>query len=213
MSEENPDPIAWDPAAPLMRITTETLRANEALQDYARMGAGRSFSKLIERYRTGSEEDPKFSPPTRRMSTIKKWSVRFQWVPRVAAWVELEQDREQMEWEERKAAVRGYDWDLGEEIRAKVREFLLEVPKFRQNYEGYTKDPETGEKIRTVILALNTSLGELARAGKLASDLQRLATDQPTQISKLTGAVLDELLKRAMDELRGLEKEETEAED
>ena len=57
----------------------ETLKAHAALCDYARMGPKRSLRTLTQTY-----NDPgTASPPTKHLSTVAKWSERYDWQDRV----------------------------------------------------------------------------------------------------------------------------------
>lgn len=59
----------------------ESDKAVIAFNDYARMGAGRSLEKLCDRYQTATE-----SLPTKRLATLKQWSIDFDWVERASAY-------------------------------------------------------------------------------------------------------------------------------
>jgi hypothetical protein len=216
------DPRTWDLADPLARVridnSIEPATANQALRDYALLGPGRSLSTLWKWYRreTGEGSDSDHLrldpypagriPPTRRLSTLRKWSVKFQWVSRVGDWELLKNEQLERLWEERAAQVRTFDWDAAQELRQKVGDFLDLMKDFTERQEGFTTDPDTGERIKVVTLALNFSLGELARVLKVSSELQRLATELPTTIDTLSGAALDTLIESALDERSKLEE-------
>lgn len=87
----------WDKENPLTRCKGETRRANSSLTDYAMMGAGRSLRKLQERYQTVPESSPS-QPPTRRLPTLKGWSVRYSWQARVEAWDDQQDDVQMQEY-------------------------------------------------------------------------------------------------------------------
>ena len=57
---------------------------------------------------------------------------------------------------------------------------------------------EDGTKLRTVTLAYKPGVGELARAAKTASELQRMAAAEPTDRVELTGAALDSFIERML---------------
>ena len=59
----------------------ETQRAKTAYAEYLAMGPGRSLEKLAAGYR----KQTKPAPPTRLLSTLKKWSRCHSWQARVAA--------------------------------------------------------------------------------------------------------------------------------
>jgi hypothetical protein len=56
-----------------------TARAAVAFADYVALGPRRSLDKLCDRYRIATEP-----VPTRRLMTLKDWSVRFRWQHRLA---------------------------------------------------------------------------------------------------------------------------------
>jgi hypothetical protein len=62
------------------RKERETKKAILACNDYLRMGPGRSLQKLHDRYQAVSEP----LPPTRRITTLKRWSKDFEWQKRAA---------------------------------------------------------------------------------------------------------------------------------
>lgn len=70
----------------------ETKRAIQACNDYLRLGPGRSLAKLLNRYQSGTEV-----PPTRRIGTLKTWSVSFGWQQRAAAY-DTETERQKNEY-------------------------------------------------------------------------------------------------------------------
>lgn len=163
--------VLWREDRPLDRISAETRRSNAALQEYALMGAGRSLPKLCARFRAVPKDDSP-QPPTRRLSTLKRWSTERDWVARVERWDDLR-------WETRRRAVLEEDWQDGETLREKARALL-------ENIAGST-------------------LSQIVEAVQVASKLQRLATDRPTdQISlSLTGQALDGVIEREVARLVG----------
>lgn len=174
--------MTFDSEAPLTRITGETQRANDALNHYYLMGSGRSFEKLIERYQdvTKSGLD---KPPTKRLNTLKEWSVKFQWQARIAAQKEIEDARMLATWEERRLKTREQDWSQSEKLRDIANQILAEAPKFttakRQFVPGRDGQPDR----EIITLALN---GQLAiRAIDLAVKLARLAAEMETDKHKV----------------------------
>lgn len=59
----------------------ESNKAITACNDYLRMGVGRSLAKLCDRYRNATEQIP-----TRRIATLKTWSVDYGWQDRADAY-------------------------------------------------------------------------------------------------------------------------------
>lgn len=64
------------------RNENESDRAVQGCNDYLRMGTGRSFSKLLEKY----TKTHKSAPPTDSEDTIKKWSSEFNWMERASTY-------------------------------------------------------------------------------------------------------------------------------
>lgn len=174
-------PFIWDTKDPLAKSPGETLRANQALRDYANMGAGRSLSSLQELYRARVRQNmaepipgsPSESVPTQAIFTLKEWSSRYQWQARLEVLQELQRQEEEELWRERRIQVRQQDWQQGEELRKLVGKILDEAPNFIKTRRRIIRGEE-GERDKEIItLALDTSL--LVRAAKLASALQRLS--------------------------------------
>jgi hypothetical protein len=63
----------------------ETARAAQAFADYVAMGPTRSLEALAERYRTASK-----TIPTKRIATLKDWSVKYRWQARIAEAISAE---------------------------------------------------------------------------------------------------------------------------
>ena len=72
----------WDDADPLALAAGESSKQNQALNDYAGMGPGRSLRLLVSRYR----EVARSSAPTHNQSTLQKWSVAYGWQERAEAY-------------------------------------------------------------------------------------------------------------------------------
>lgn len=160
------------------RRANDTPKSYAALCDYAAMGAGRSLSILAEKYRGRTD-----LVPTRQESRLGYWSAKYDWAARVQAYDNaILADEEQA-----RAAIRAArrleleesDWAHGALLRQKVAEIALELPKFiRRTVQRIEKD---GAVTEVITLALNAGPGELARAMKLASELQRLSVGEPTE--------------------------------
>ena len=111
--------------------------------------------------------------------TLDKWSGRYQWQQRVALFDVAEAERRVEVWQERRTELKESDWQDGARVRKKVMDYL--------NLAG-----EAGELVK------------LAQALKVASELQRLAADEPTAKLDLSGAALDALLEREFGRLAGV---------
>lgn len=119
---------------------TESNKARQAFEDYYALGAGRSLAKLAKAY----QSQPKPSPPTKLLSTLKHWSSAFDWPGQVAA-RDAELAREQFEAMKKAARETGYaliekrltDLDkladlLFEEINTEDKRWLPDVKQIGQ---------------------------------------------------------------------------------
>jgi hypothetical protein len=166
----------WDADNPLDAITGETVKANQALRDYAAMGAGRSIAKLIERYRTVPN-----ASPTRREPTLKTWSVKFHWQARLADYIRVQDLEREQQRAERRQQLEDDDWKTGDDLR-KVAGAVLAL--LGRKIDAVAKSGGT-------IDDLNVTAGQIVQAFKIGSDLQRLSTNEPTANINLSGAALD----------------------
>lgn len=155
----------------LGRYPGEGRMARNALMDYALMDR-RSLSALCRRYR---EMDSK--PPTRRLARLKTWSVKYEWQARIAQFDLVLYERRMAEWDVRRREVNERDWEDGQRIREEVQARL----KTCEKTEGGT-----------------LQYARLVRSLREASELQRLATHEPTQVVDLSGSALDEFIERQL---------------
>lgn len=65
----------------------ESAKAAQAFNDYLALGADRSFEKLLNAYKLRTE-----NAPTLQLTTLKRWSVAFNWQDRLLAIQKREQD-------------------------------------------------------------------------------------------------------------------------
>lgn len=114
----------WDVEDPLKPIEGESITANKALNDYARMGYARSLRSLLKRYQ---EMDV---PPTSSFGTMAHWSQTFSWVDRVALWDEIERRRQERVWRDRRDSLRQKEWDNFEKLQDIVSDLLDTIPSF-----------------------------------------------------------------------------------
>lgn len=169
---------------PPERRATDTPRSYAALVDLYAMGAGRSMEKLVDRYRNGADA----VPPTRRLTTLKDWSRSGAWVERIttaddADQAEAERDRAAIR-AQRRAELEDRDWAEGSALRDRALELLAEMPRFLRHTESEVR--QNGELVKVITLALKAGPGELARALKVASELQRLSVGEPTERNSVT---------------------------
>lgn len=177
----------------------EKPKHQQALRDYAFMGPARSLPRLHKRYAVIAPDGT--LPPTRSLDTLKYWSICFDWQRRIAVWDQQEADRDMLEWEARKRVLREQDWNQGAELRDKVGTFLEQLPRFLQDSvseRSETLPDGSTLKTRVITVGLNTNLTQLANAMLAASKLQRLATDEPTDHLRLSGAALDSLIEQEL---------------
>lgn len=122
----------------------ETSKAVLACNDYLRMGAGRSLSKLLDRYHNATD-----APPTKREKTLKDWSRNFDWQTRVTEY--------DAGWEQRKTAARNAEINTGlaldfERIgKLKRLADFLEAQIYQQAEVTAIGDPETDDDGQTQI--------------------------------------------------------------
>jgi hypothetical protein len=170
------DPAAWEALA---KRDDETLKAHTAFLDYVRMGSGRSLAKLIAQYQDqGAAKVGLEKPPTKRLNTLKEWSVTHEWQKRLEAWATERNQRDQALWEERRRQLREDDWVTGERLREQANAALEQVPNFLTTKRRLIKGGE-GQPDREVV-TMGLRLGEVTGAAKTASDLQRAAAEAPT---------------------------------
>jgi len=166
----------WD------RRAGETARAHAALMDYCRLGPARSLAKLLDRYQSANEPYT-----TRRLPTLAGWSSRFAWQERVAAWDMAEEEKRQALWEERRRQMLEADWSQGGKLRDLGDRILGEAPR-------YITRTETRRDDGSLVITLEIDAGLAIKAIQAGSQLQRLATDEPTEHVALSGAALDAVI-------------------
>ena len=85
---------AYNPDDPLQPCPGESKRAVAAFNDYALMGAARSYRVLLAGYRNQEQR-----APTKSWATLTIWAARFEWVERAARFDELQRQKAQTEYE------------------------------------------------------------------------------------------------------------------
>lgn len=170
---------------PPERRPADTPRSYAALCDYAALGAGRSLEKLVQVYTSSGTG----KPPTRHRATLGVWSSAHDWQVRVAAYDQAIQADEEAARQairaQRRVELEEADWATGSDLRKQCEAMLAEMPRFLRHTETEVK--QGGELVKVITLALKAGPGELARALKLASELQRLSVGEPTERTELTG--------------------------
>lgn len=174
--------IFWDANDPLKAVENEPSTANRALRDYAHMGYSRSLRRLHDKY---LQEE---TPPTDSYGTIASWSSSFDWQDRVAAYDNLEREREEKVWRERRDELRNKEWKNFYRLQEIISELLEEVPKFIKRREKIVdKGTPTimdsngilvkkGEPEKKVII-LSIDAPSIIRFIRTASDIGRRAAE------------------------------------
>jgi len=207
----------WDWDSPLERYKGETHRANTGLQDFFGMGPGRSLRILVRGYRGEIEPQeplyvlfsqyraqdghgPGMLPPTKRLATVGGWSRDYQWQARIARHGQIELEHREEVRDLRRQEIEDLDWKTGSDLREKAARFMEALPKFIMN-TVQEEAQEDGSVVKTVTLRMNTTLSQLSQAVKTASELQRLSTNEPTEITEIRGAALLMQLAAELDSL------------
>lgn len=154
----------------------ESARAYEAFKAYCDMAAARSIRKAAQKLRKNS-------------TTIKDWSVKFEWVERARAWdadAELRvreaeakaMKAEAEKWAKRQIALRDEAFDLGEELIKKAKA-MLAYPISKQTVQ------QDGNTI--IVNPTKFSLGAAAKFIEVGEKLRRLAAGVSTENLQHTG--------------------------
>lgn len=166
------------------------MQANAALQDYYRLGPGRSLRALFDKYRNRNGADAGLKPPTRRDSTLRQWSADLAWQARVDAQAELDRvaeaaakaaalAEEAAKWAARRIEVRDRDWSQAERLRELADKIMAEAPKFTKTSRKLIKGRD-GEPDREII-TIGIDAQTMIKATEAASKLQRLAAEMETE--------------------------------
>ena len=115
--------MSFDLSNPLARSGSESNRASVALGDYARLGPGRSLSKLHQKY----TEQSVGTPPTRNFRVIQEWSRRYEWQDRVATYDKIQAEREQKAYEDQRLLWRKRRSEILQGYFAKIAQALQKL--------------------------------------------------------------------------------------
>ncbi len=109
---------------PLARIPHESIKANQALRDYAHLGMTRSLSNLIKMYskRLPDAGGEGSIPPTTHIATVKRWSARHRWVERSQAYDITLMLEEEAKWTKRYLSMREKEFRIAETLLTRVEE-------------------------------------------------------------------------------------------
>ena len=159
--------IVWDRTNPLAQARGESKVANQALRDYAHMGAGRSLRKLHELYIKRASSNPLADSmaPTTRIATLNTWSFRFDWPARADRFDALAALDAEAAWRKRREEEREEEWQAARTLFRRARN-MLEFPLVVE------VEQEDGTKIERLT---NWRMADAARFVDLAAKLARLA--------------------------------------
>ena len=161
--------------AALGRMPHESGRALRALVDYAMMGMSRGLYGLSRRYQGGDAGEP----PTTSLRVLERWSSKFEWGRRAAAWDQVVEARRVAKWTARVEELNEIDYQTGKKLRD------LAMAAFR------------------AVAMEDVPLTAVADALIKASKLQRLATNEPTENTQLSGAALAAAIERELARVAG----------
>lgn len=181
--------LAWDRENPLGLAEGETAKANQALNDYALLGSGRSISKLAQKY---TESTRAGGAPTTNFRVLKRWSGAFKWQDRVGAYDAQLAERDRLayeqKWSARREAEREQTWDMAQELRQKAVK-MLEFPLV--DVEHVTSRRQAGAGVQhiemTVVKPARWAFRDAAGLADTAAKLGRLSVDLPTDHIAIDG--------------------------
>jgi hypothetical protein len=117
------------------------------------------------------------------------------WEERARAYDDYLTEQDRLKWEERRRALREADWQTGQKLREQANAAIDQVPQFLKTTRRLIKGGE-GQPDREVI-TMGLRLNEVSGAAEVASKLQRLAAEMPTERQQVdvTGVTADDLVK------------------
>ncbi len=167
----------WDKEDPLRRIEGETVRANQALKDYASLGAGRTVNKLLDKYKNHVIVGE--NPPSRNYMVMARWSTKYFWLDRVGAWQDLQQKEAQTFNAARYEAMQQRVLTLGEALMKKAEEMI--------KWPIEKEEQEISSDGHTIIIKKYPAKWEFttpAQFVKVTHELFALINGKPTAIHK-----------------------------
>lgn len=172
MSE--PAVIAWKLDDPLAQAQGESDAAHQSLIDYATMGPGRSQRKLWHQYTDQAATGT--LPPTTFLSTIKTWSARFDWVARVKAKKEEQNERAIVDWDSRWQEFREDAWEDYEALLVLSQKIIGAAPSFvnktvRQGRPRIIEDGVVVDEGEPTVVTLAFSVSALSQIRRTAHNL------------------------------------------
>jgi hypothetical protein len=142
----------------------ETPRATTAFGDYLAMPAGeRSLERLVRRYQTATE-----APPTKRLETLKGWSVAHGWQARIAGLAAKERENAEARMIEERDEVLSTGFALTHVRVAVLKQIAArEAAIARRTLAGISADPagQRGRllsRFQVMMVSLDKSLKSIA---------------------------------------------------
>lgn len=181
---------------PWSRMPGESSKAYAAFCAYYQAGPfDRSIDaawRAINRLQTGKDSAAKKPVP----GHVVRWSQTYHWVERATAYDDDQAERAREQWEQRRQEMREREWQQANRLRDLADRILEQAPKFvkdsRQVIPGQNGAPDR----EIITLALDAVL--MLRALEVASKLQRLSTDEPTDDIRISGTVLESAIAREL---------------
>ena len=173
--------VEWNKDDPLQKIPEEHHPAHKALMQYALMGKDRSQVNLMKLFESTRNPVNGVQAKIPRMTTLQGWSIKYEWVARVQRWDEIQQEKMQQLWLERKVQVREADWEHGRKLRQLAADILAEAPEF-------VRESITPQDDGKVIIVKALDVHALEKIEALASKLERLAAEMETNRTDVTSA-------------------------
>ena len=170
--------FTFGPDCPLARCKGETRKAHDALQDYWRMGSGRSLRELARKYNEPTTE----SAPTHHFRTLAAWSTRHAWQARIDRAKEIDDAALQREWEKRREEWKQKEWDVADKLLERAEQ-MLTFPVAEVTYQNDDGSVQ-------IVKPAKWKPADIARFAEVASKLARLAAEMATEKVEHEGNVI-----------------------
>lgn len=174
--------VYWDAEDPLKPVDIEPVTASQALTDYANMGFRRSLDKLFAKYEIMED------PPITNRSTLSGYCMKYDWVDRTKKYDELQRERDERIWRERRDEIREREWENFFKLQEIVAGLLDDMPKFIKRKERVV-DRGSAQVVdaqgRTIhegkpkekVIVLSMDVNAAIRFIRTASDIGRRAAE------------------------------------
>lgn len=201
--------MRYDTGDPLARLRGESKKANQALRDYCLMGPGRSLRNLLALYRDQSTTARQ--PPTRRLSTLRSWSSKYEWQARLSGWAAMKQAQDEAEWDKRRDEFRRrayelawagldkfgdmLDWPLQEteviEVDDEGRPTVVKIEPGPWNYTSAAKLLAESNKVALLALGEVTESTEQRHTGGIAVAIGSFAGMEDDELNDTIHELMD----------------------